>query len=147
MKEEDNDIKKKSIENSILIICDKCSEENKILLSKDIKCKKCDKSLIGSKYKEYIISGFTTILIGVGIGAVADSYVNIQRPSVKTEYKMMKSCINFQSISDSNTIRVRDNCFCAVESMAGIVDAQKARLYGDKWLKDILIERYESCIN
>ncbi|MFY4843132.1 hypothetical protein ACOTVP_01155 [Aliarcobacter butzleri] len=143
MKDEENDIKKKSIENSILIICDKCSEENKILLSKDIKCKKCDKSLIGSKYKEYIISGFATILIGVGIGAVADSYVNIQRPSVKTEYKMMSWCT---AEYGKNEI-VRDNCACAVESIAGIIDANKARLHKGEFWGDILKNRYESCKN
>lgn len=137
------EIKDNNIDNSIILICDECSEENKILLSKDIKCKKCEKSFVGNKYKSYIISGLTTLLIGSGIGAVADSYLNIQRPSVKTEYKMMSWCTDYYG----KTKIVRDNCACAVESMAGIVDAQKARLYGETWLIDTLKDKYKSCKN
>lgn len=140
---DNNKVEDKNIDNSIIIICDECSEENKILLSKDIKCKKCEKSFIDNKYKSYIISGLTTLLIGSGIGAVADSYVNIQRPSVKTEYKMMKWCTD----NYGTTKTVRDTCACAVESMAGIVDAQKARLYGESWLIDVLKDKYKSCKN
>ena len=136
-------VEDKNIDNSMIIICDECSEENKILLSKDIKCKKCEKSFVGNKYKSYIISGLTTLLIGSGIGAVADSYLNIQRPSVKTEYKMMSWCTFYYG----KTEIVRDNCACAVESIAGIVDAQKARLYGESWLIDILKDKYKSCKN
>lgn len=128
-------------EIKIELECPHCASENKIFLSKVIKCKECEKSLIGEKFRKPILSALTTILLGAGIGITADSYININRPSVKTEYKMMKQCINYYGSYKS----VRDNCACAVESMAGIVDAQKARLYGPDWLADVLDEKYSKC--
>ena len=50
---------------------------------------------------------------------------------------MMRTCVN--------RFGNRDDCFCAVESMSGLIDAQKARLYGEKWLKDLLKDRYYDC--
>ena len=70
-------------------------------------------------------------------GAIVDDITNINRASVKTEYKMMKTCIH--------EFYDRDTCFCAVESMSGLVDAQKARIYGDKWLKELLKDKYNDC--
>jgi hypothetical protein len=29
--------------------------------------------------------------------------------------------------------------------MSGLVDAQKARIYGHKWLKELLKDRYNDC--
>ncbi|MFA7091834.1 MAG: hypothetical protein WC149_08275 [Arcobacteraceae bacterium] len=130
-------------EDSIVIECPNCFNENKILLSKEIKCKKCEKSLIDEKFRKPIFSALTIILFGSGIGMITDSYLNINRPSVKTEYKMMKWCIDNYGQYKS----VRDTCACAVESMAGIVDAQKARLYGNEWLIDVLDKKYKSCRN
>jgi len=128
-------------ENTLDIECPYCFEENKINLSTKIKCKKCEKPLINEKYKKPIISAFATILIGSGLGITADAYLNINRASVKTEYKMMKTCINHYG----NYKSVRDNCACAVESMVGVLDAQKARFYGDTKLYSILNEKYQSC--
>ena len=133
--------KKEERENILEIECPYCSEENRIKPSKEIKCKKCDKTLQGFKYKSIILSGFTTLIIGSGMGITADAYLNINRASVKTEYKMMKTCINYHG----NYKSVRDNCACAVESMLGVIDAQKARLYSDSWLRDILNKKYKDC--
>ncbi|WP_310441417.1 hypothetical protein [Sulfurimonas sp.] len=129
--------------NTFDIECPHCLKDNKINLSKNIKCKHCEKPLIGERYIKPIISTFATILIGAGIGMTADGYLNINRASVLTEYKMMKTCI----YRFGNYKTVRDNCACAVESMLGIVDAQKARLYGEKWLLDILDDKYKDCEN
>ena len=135
----------KANKNNLEIECPYCFEENSIKLSETIKCKKCSKSLINEKYKKPILSAFATILIGSGLGVTADGYLNINRASVKTEYKMMKSCINYHRDYYGTYSDVRDNCACAVESMVGILDAQKARFYSENKLYHILNERYKSC--
>lgn len=128
-------------ENLLEIECPHCQKENEIKLSTEINCKECNKSLLGSKYKSFLFSTATVLTLGAGAGAIGDSYFNINRASVKTEYKMMKQCIDIYGYSSN----VRDTCACAVESMAGIVDAQKARLYGSKWLSEVLYKKYKSC--
>jgi len=123
--------------HNIDVLCPECEHKNKINLSSDIKCKECDKTLLGHTYKRFILPLIVTVGLSAVAGAMIDDTVNINRASVKTEYKMMKTCINrFGS---------RDNCACAVESMSGIVDAQKARLYGENWLRDVLRDRYNDC--
>lgn len=129
------------VKNTLDIECPHCFEENQINLSKEIKCKKCEKPLIGEKYRKPIFSAMTTILIGSGLGLTADAYLNMNRASVKTEYKMMKTCID----EFGQTATVRDRCACTVESMVGIIDAQKARLYGSVWLREVLISKYKAC--
>ncbi|QKF77520.1 hypothetical protein [Arcobacter defluvii] len=129
------------IKNTLDIECPHCLEENKINLSKEIRCKKCEKPLIGEKYRKPILSAMTTILIGSGLGITADAYLNINRASVKTEYKMMKTCIG---LFGSYTF-VRDRCACAVESMSGVIDAQRARILGIEKLEKILRNRYNEC--
>lgn len=131
----------KEKENLLEVECPHCGAENDIKLSSEIKCIECDKTLLGKKYKSFLFSATTVLALGTGIGAVGDSYLNINRASVKTEYKMMKQCIN----NYGNYSSVRDTCACAVESMAGIVDAQKARIYGSGWLSDVLEEKYNDC--
>ena len=126
-------------ENKIDLECSSCSTENTVNLSSDIKCKKCNKSLTGKLYKNIIISAGLLVGLGAIGGALVDDVININRASVKTEYKMMRTCVNrFQN---------SENCYCAVESMSGIIDAEKARLYGKGWLKDILAERYKACLD
>jgi hypothetical protein len=53
----------------------------------------------------------------------------------------MKTCID----QFGQTATVRDRCACTVESMVGIIDAQKARLYGSVWLREVLISKYKAC--
>lgn len=130
-------------ENIIEIECPECTENNTIRLTSTITCKNCDKPLIGEKFKKPLFSALTLLLLGTGVGVGIDPYININRPSVKTEFKMMKQCIEIYG----HSISVRDNCACAVESMTGVVDAQKARIYGSDWLADVLDEKYTSCSN
>ena len=124
-------------QNYISLECPECFEDNKVKLSSELKCKKCEKTLLGFNYKRFLLP--TIVVVGLsGIaGAVIDDTANLNRASVKIEYKMMRTCVS--------RFYDRDTCFCAVESMSGLVDAQKARLYGDKWLKDLLKDRYEDC--
>lgn len=125
------------------IQCPHCEEQNDIALPEDIKCNECKKTLIGFKYENVILSSTATLVIGGILGTQLDDTININRASVKTEYKMMKTCINEFGYSKS----VRDNCYCAVESMSGFLDAQKARLYHRDTLKKLLEDRYNSCKN
>lgn len=128
------------------IECTDCLELNKIKVDNELKCKKCEKPLVGKSYKNPIISSMLLLLIGSGIGITSDNYLNINRPSVKTEYFMMQTCLKeYSNENNEYSEEIRDNCICAVETMSGIIDAQKARIYGESWLKEILVEKYESC--
>ena len=127
------------IKNNIDLECSSCFTDNRVNLSSDIKCKKCKESLSGKLYKSFVVS--TGLILGVGAigGAVIDDIVNFNRVSVKTEYKMMRQCLN--------RFHDRETCFCTVESMSGFLDAQRARLYGKEKLKILLLEHYEECEN
>lgn len=127
----------KEKKHEINLLCSKCNNENTINLSSDIKCKECEETLIGKSYKEYILP--TIVVLGLSAigGAMLDDSVNLNRASVQTEYKMMRTCIN--------RFNDRDNCYCAVESMSGFIDAEKARFYNISKLSTILKERYYGC--
>lgn len=127
----------KENKHEISLLCPKCENKNTINLSSDIKCKKCEETLIGRSYKEFILP--TIVVLGLSAigGAMIDDISNLNRASVKTEYKMMRTCIN--------RFNDRDNCFCAVESMSGFIDAEKARFYSSAKLSNILKERYYNC--
>lgn len=123
--------------------CPHCSETNTVKLSKQIECKECHKSLSGHFYKSVVLSA--GLLLGVGAigGALIDDTANLNRASVKTEYKMMKTCI--KEFEDRDGYRAaRDKCVDVVESMSGVLDAQKARFYGKEGLKKELKKRYEA---
>lgn len=147
MSEDINDyFKKKSTKNTqdksekqnyINLKCSECNESNKVKLSTELKCKKCEQKLSGFDYKKFILPTVAVIGLSGISGAILDDTLNLNRASVKTEYKMMRTCIyEFQD---------RDTCFCAVESMSGFIDAEKARLYGRKWLEEVLKDKYDSC--
>ncbi|WNL29615.1 hypothetical protein [Aliarcobacter cryaerophilus] len=114
-----------------------CENENTINLSSDIKCKKCNETLTGHIYKRFIFPTILTVGLSLTAGALLDDTLNLNRASVKTEYKMMKQCIDIYGN--------RDKCACAVESMSGFIDAQQARFYGPDGLRKILSERYKKC--
>ena len=123
--------------NYIEVECPHCLEDNKIKLSSEIKCKHCEKKLTGSKYKSIVISTLVAMSLGAVGGSLGDDILNINRASVKTEFKMMQTCLYI--------FNDRDNCLCAVESMSGFIDAQNTKMRGNEWLKDTLRERYEDC--
>lgn len=127
----------KENKHEINLLCPKCDNQNTINLSSDIKCKECEETLIGRSYKEFILPTIMVLGLSAIGGAMIDDSLNLNRASVKTEYKMMRTCIN--------RFNDRDNCFCAVESMSGFIDAEKARFYGKQWLKDELKNRYYDC--
>jgi len=60
---------------------------------------------------------------------------------------MMKTCIDEHRSYYVSYKDARDNCYCAVETMSGFLDAEKARLYEEAKLKKILKERYRECNN
>jgi len=132
-------LSEKENKHEISLLCPKCDNENTINLSSDIKCKKCEETLVGRSYKEFILP--TIVVLGLSAigGAMIDDSLNLNRASVKTEYKMMRTCIN--------RFNDRDNCFCAVESMSGFIDAEKARFYSSSKLSNILKEKYYDCID
>jgi hypothetical protein len=125
--------------HNIDLLCLACDHKNKVYFSSDIKCKECNETLIGYTYKVFIVPALVVIGLSAIGGAMIDDTLNLNRASVKTEYKMMRTCIN--------RFGYRDNCFCAVESMSGFLDAEKARLYSRSKLSDILKDRYNDCVD
>ncbi|NBK98822.1 MAG: hypothetical protein EOM50_12510 [Erysipelotrichia bacterium] len=125
------------------ICCPKCKDMNTIQVQEEIKCKTCQTSFAGKKFGQVISNGLIGFVLTGGIVLTTDAYLHINRASVKTEYKMMKQCIDERK----NTPQIRDTCACAVESMSGVIDAQMARLKGAAWLADEMDKRYRNCEN
>lgn len=98
-------------------------------------------------YKSIAVSGALILGVGVVSGALIDDTVNFNRASVKTEYKMMKTCIDEHKSYSISYEDARNNCYCAVESMSGLLDAQKAKFYGKIKLQKLLKEKYRDCID
>jgi hypothetical protein len=130
-------LSQKENKHDINLICPSCENENTINLSSDIKCKECEETLLGRSYKEFILPTIAVIGLSAMGGAMIDDTLNLNRASVKTEYKMMRTCI--YRLGNRNT------CFCAVESMSGFLDAEKARFYSSDKLYKILDKRYNNC--
>jgi len=123
--------------HNIDVLCPECEHKNKINLSSDIKCKECDKTLLGHTYKRFILPLIVTVGLSAVAGAMIDDTVNINRASVKTEFNMMATCINeFGNVN---------KCSCAVESMSGIFDAQQVRFRSSEWKRKELHKRYNDC--
>lgn len=130
-------------EHSFDIHCPSCNEKNKVKLSNEVKCKKCKTSFTGKIFAKIVPHGIFVFWATGALFLTADAYININRASVKTEYKMMKQCIDERK----NTSQVRDTCACAVESMSGVIDAQMAKVRGSVWLSEELATRYRNCLN
>jgi len=124
-------------EKKIDLECSNCFTENTVHLSSNIKCKKCEESLTGKLYKSFILSAGLMLGIGAISGAVIDDTVNLNRASVKTEHYMMMTCLKH--------LGNEKGCLCAVESMSGIIDANRAR--SESWRKKELESRYYDCID
>jgi hypothetical protein len=133
-------------EYSFDIECPHCQKNNTIKLHKTNKCKHCDKPLGGEKYTKQIISVMSAIIIGGVSGVIIDGYAHVYRASVKTEYKMMKTCIDERSDGDTyHDKKIRDQCACAVEQLSGVLDAERVRIYGEYKLSMMLDEAYQNC--
>ena len=131
------------VDPSFDICCPKCKDINTIHTAEEIKCKSCETSFAGKKFGQIVSNGIVSFVLTGGIVLTTDAYLHINRVSVKTEYKMMKQCIDQRK----NTPQVRDTCACAVESMSGVIDAQIARVKGSEWLEEELNTRYRNCLN
>jgi phage FluMu protein Com len=132
-------LSKKENKHYIDLLCPTCDHENTVHLSSNIKCKECNKTLIGYTYEAFILPVLAVMGLSAIGGAMIDDTLNLNRASVKTEYKMMRTCIN--------RFGHRDNCFCAVESMSGFLDAEKARFYSRSKLSNILQNKYNDCVD
>jgi hypothetical protein len=129
--------------HNIDLLCPTCDHKNKVYFSSDIKCKECNKTLIGYTYKIFIVPALVVIGLSAMSGVVIDDTLNLNRVSVKTEFNMMVECINRNS-SDKNEV---NDCVCAVESLSGFLDAEQLRFRDSSWKSRELQSRYNSCKN
>ena len=128
-------------ENKLYIECSNCISSNTIKLSSNIKCKKCNETLIGKFYKSAILSTALVGMLSGTAGTIVDDIIHINRVSVKTEFNMMVECINRNS-SDRNEV---NDCVCAVESLSGLLDAEQLRFRDSSWKSRELQSRYNGC--
>jgi len=145
--QQNNDNNKNS-ENDIKIICPSCGGENTFNLPENgCNCSVCNSKITGYTYKHFIFSAMTVLSLGAIGGMVIDDKTHISRASVKVEYKMMKTCINDYDIDwYRGSSKRRDICACAVESLSGLLDAQRIKFtHNADDLKTLLKERYQEC--
>lgn len=129
--------------NKIEIVCPKCSE----VTTAEFTHRGCDciEEYTNKKFTLVVISVMSAIILGGVSGVIIDGYTHVYRASVKTEYKMMKTCIDRHSDHGYYNKNVRDQCACAVEQLSGFLDAELIRLYGDEKVYNMLNQAYSDC--
>lgn len=122
--------------------CPHCKEQNNINLSKEIKCKSCEKSLTTKKYtKKALISSTTALLIGIGGGIYLDEKFETDRYPLKAEYNIVQSCVSQDSrtLSRKDYLEKIDICICAQEKTIKDIS------YGDfKDSRVLFLNKFES---
>ena len=95
-----------------------CKEDNSINLSKEIRCKNCDKSLLIKKYaKRALIPSSIILVTGLCGGVYIDEKLETDRYPLKAEYNIVQSCISQDSraLSRKDYLEKIDICICAHE--------------------------------
>jgi hypothetical protein len=107
--------------NIITVRCPECLEDTSINLSKNLKCKHCEKPLTNSRYIKPLIKGtsiFTTaILIGIGSGIGIDEFFEKDRYPISVEYSIIERSLSGDStpISRGWFKSKKEICFEALE--------------------------------
>jgi|TARA_R110002050_G_scaffold280862_1_gene427995 DNA-directed RNA polymerase subunit RPC12/RpoP len=103
-------------ENNLDIECPHCSKDNSIHLSSEIKCKHCEKPLIGQKYKKQKLAIVSSILL-IGGGYFFNEKFEPNRYPMPVEYYIVKSCVS----ADEQPLKVRNYvakelvCLCSLQ--------------------------------
>ena len=130
--------------NILEIDCPHCLEENKINLSSEIKCKNCNESLIGEKYKKPIISVMTAIILGIGGGIYLDEKFETDRYPINIEYNIIHSCLSSyeEPLNERYYKNKKRTCVCALGKTENEIDFEE---YENKFL-DIFEDKAKECI-
>ena len=102
----------------IYLDCPECEEENRVRLSSDIKCHKCQKSLLGFKYiQKPLIKVSTALLIGGLSGHWIDDFFEFKRYPIKIEHSIIENCLSGYSmpLKYFDFKEKREICICALE--------------------------------
>ena len=108
--------------NIITVRCPECLEDTSINLSKHLKCKHCEKSLMNSRYIKPLIKGtsiFTTaILIGIGSGIGLDEFFEKDRYPISVEYSIIERSLSSDTtpVSRCRFKSKKEVCFEALEN-------------------------------
>ncbi|MCG3692502.1 hypothetical protein [Aliarcobacter butzleri] len=111
-------------DNNLKIECPHCSKENKINLSTEIKCKHCEKPLIGQKYRKTFMSAITAIILGIGGGYYFNEKLDDNRYPLGLEYALIKSCVSpdERPLLDKDFEKKENICICALNKTQKEID-------------------------
>lgn len=114
-------------DNILEVDCPHCYQENKINLQKAIKCKHCEKPLLGEKYTKPIVSVLTAMIFGLGSGIAIDESFETDRYPISVEHSIIENCISSYNkpLKKSYYKNKRNTCICALKKTEDILD------YGD----------------
>lgn len=103
------------------IQCPTCSTDNKIEFGENIVCHNCKNSFAGHsfrKFKKGAMSATSALLLGALATHGTYKYVlDYERPSLRTEYEIIDTCVNGSSYALSQQSRrvKAEICLCALE--------------------------------
>lgn len=134
-------------DNNLEIDCPHCYEKNKINLSSEIKCKHCDKPLVGEKYTKPIMSALTAILLGLGGGFYLDDKFEADRYPISIEYDLINSCVSFyeKPLKEKDYRKKQNVCICTLKYTQEEIDYSEYKESENKFF-DIFEEKVKECI-
>jgi len=111
-------------DNNLEIECPHCSKENKINLSTKIKCKHCEKPLIGQKYRKPFMSAMTALILGAGGGYHINEQFQSNRYPLTVENGIINSCVSFyeQPLLHKDYKNKENICICALNKTQEEID-------------------------
>uniref|UniRef100_UPI0040473A1A hypothetical protein n=1 Tax=Aliarcobacter sp. TaxID=2321116 RepID=UPI0040473A1A len=111
-------------DNNLKIECPHCSKENEINLSTEIKCKHCEKPLIGHKYRKPFMSAITAFVLGAWDTNQINEQFESNRYPINFEYAIINSCVSDseQPLLRKNYKYKEDICICALNKTQEEID-------------------------
>jgi len=133
-------------DNVLEVDCPHCYEKNRIKLSSAIKCKHCNKPLIGEKYTKPLISTMTAIILGIGGGVFYEKFETDRYP-IAIEYSIVNSCMSsYEKPLISKYFSKKKNvCICALKETETEIDFHEYAKDKNKFL-DVFGNKVGECI-
>lgn len=138
------------MESKLEIICPDCEELNKIKLSSEIKCKKCEKDLTKWRYgkvSKKILGAGTAFILGVAPAYQIGKHMhNEHRYPVDTEYSIVNSCVS-QYSKPLRRVYIQQKkaiCICALSKTMRKIDYDDYKNDENKFF-DIFEQKATEC--
>ncbi|WP_419675588.1 hypothetical protein ACN2CX_07560 [Aliarcobacter butzleri] len=114
-------------------------------MSTEIKCKHCEKPLIGQKYKKTFMSAITAIILGIGGGYYFNEKLDDNRYPLGLEYALIKSCVSpdERPLLDKDFEKKENICICALNKTQKEIDYPKYKKKQSTYLNIFEVKAYE----